>query len=641
MLTPRYSSSQTSAPAVQAPRYPPQASRDSYRNSGYGRPASSIYSQPSPAAATFAAQQLRDDVYGGPHEVSPPSSPDELTPRHGSRPYDRGDVSPIEEPDNSLYIMDRAPPSQPDHGASSIPMMRRERRKHSDAAMRALQESKSRERLRQPRPHGSDVRWDPSTGEPTTSNKGRPSQINPHHYVKDLSSAKAPTGAPRATGQQPISPFGVRLKPAQRKTAERPEPEPAPRPEWRGGSGRTALVAPVNDKNDVTPLNIPRRSSKRVARGPGVLSPVSSLDSETASPPPHRGAPMGVDENRSPQGTIRNVVPSAQHVPAKTDNDFSTQSSYPSPPLSDGRPVPNRTTPQQPPRKPVQAPPPPTHLPSPQSLYPPNEKAIRRKPPTGPSHNPQISTSSSVYSQQDVPSAPAPRADDWAQPPSRFSVTTYATSAHTESPRPSVDDDAPPLPTPPRQFTESPKPAPGSSVLDRKRPVVKGYEEAPKSPAPPQPIKINMDSPYYVPANPRSRPSGPRPVPYGNHSTLSVASVSSADKILPLAPPEETARDRVTQLNAKLEALGNRRININQAIKQMTELMPTDNILASEAVIRKREAEKRKVEVLKTELADVQREEYELGLKLHRAYKRLDRDAEYEPTGLWVRRVTG
>ena len=120
-----------------------------------------------------------------------------------------------------------------------------------------------------------------------------------------------------------------------------------------------------------------------------------------------------------------------------------------------------------------------------------------------------------------------------------------------------------------------------------------------------------------------------------------MASTESSDKVLPLAPPEESARDRVSQLNAQLKSLGNRRININQAIRQMTELMPTDHLLASDAVIAKREAEKRKVEVLRDELAEVQREEYELGLKLHRAYKRMDRDASYEPTTLWVRRVTG
>jgi hypothetical protein len=123
-----------------------------------------------------------------------------------------------------------------------------------------------------------------------------------------------------------------------------------------------------------------------------------------------------------------------------------------------------------------------------------------------------------------------------------------------------------------------------------------------------------------------------------------MSSASSINKMLPPAPPETTAgdaQDRVGLLNAQLSSLGNRRINLTRSIKQMTELMPQDNLMDSAEVIHKREMERRKVEVLRLELADVQREEYELGLKLHRAYKRLDRDAVWENTTLWVRRVTG
>ncbi len=119
---------------------------------------------------------------------------------------------------------------------------------------------------------------------------------------------------------------------------------------------------------------------------------------------------------------------------------------------------------------------------------------------------------------------------------------------------------------------------------------------------------------------------------------------SDINKSLPPAPPEQTAgeaQDRVGLLNAQLGALANRRININRSIVQMTELMPTDKLMNSAEVVQKRESEKKKVETLRQELADVQREEYELGLKLHRAYKRLDREAGGEVTGLWVRRVTG
>ncbi len=72
----------------------------------------------------------------------------------------------------------------------------------------------------------------------------------------------------------------------------------------------------------------------------------------------------------------------------------------------------------------------------------------------------------------------------------------------------------------------------------------------------------------------------------------------------------------------------------------MTQLMPTDP-LARGMEARRQAEEKKKVEILKEDLADVVREEHDLGLRLHRAFKRRDQNAVYEPTGLWVRRVTG
>lgn len=199
--------------------------------------------------------------------------------------------------------------------------------------------------------------------------------------------------------------------------------------------------------------------------------------------------------------------------------------------------------------------------------------------------------------------------------------------------------------------------------MDRGRPIVAGYERNPRLRSA-EPVKISLDSTYLSPSETRStsKPATGSTTAAGRHALLKVRPVTSSDakprpvtssstgsggsteKELPPAPPEAesvTAGDRVAQLNARLEALGNRRININTAIRQMTELMPADRVLASDAVARKREQEKRKVEVLRRELADVERESYEIGLKLHRAYKRLDRGADYEPTTLWVRRVTG
>ncbi|KAF3009150.1 hypothetical protein E8E14_001152 [Neopestalotiopsis sp. 37M] len=638
---------QTSAPAVQAVRHnpPPRTGLEPYRNSEYGRPVSSIYSQPSPAAATFAAEQLRGDVvYSDPNEISPPSSPEDLAPRNGTHSYGGGDVSPIEDTENRLYIMNN-PPAEPSahQGRSNIPQMRRERRKNSTGAM--FQPTNSPERPKQYRPHGKDVRWDPQTGEPTVGEKGRPSQIDPHNYVQRLATANAPTGAPQRPGQQPINPFGVRLKPAQQRARPNPPPEQIPRsnpqaeqasrPEWRGGSGRTALVDPVADNHSVAPLHIPRRSSKRTPRDPGVISPVSPGGSETTSPPPMRTAPEKLDESRPKAMNVRiTTTPSSQQQKSRVD-----ASSYPSPPLSDDQSAPVKTA--QAPRS-QQPAPTPTQSQEKQALLQANQKAIRRKPAGGSTHTLNLSVSSSVYSQVDNHSPAVPPVDDRFQLPSRSAGNTGSTP--TSSANSQTSTVVPPTrPTPTRQQSESPKPVAGDSVLDRKRPVVKGYEDSIRSQPSPEPIKINMGSPYYT-TTPEPKPTGARPMQYSNNVALSILSMNttgSGDKDLPMVPPELSARDRVTFLNAQIEALGNRRININHAIKQMTELMPTDNVLASDAVIRKREAEKRKVENLRAELADVQREEYELGLKLHRAYKRLDRDAEYEPTTLWVRRVTG
>lgn len=169
------------------------------------------------------------------------------------------------------------------------------------------------------------------------------------------------------------------------------------------------------------------------------------------------------------------------------------------------------------------------------------------------------------------------------------------------------------------------------SVMDRRRPVPGGdsYRSASA-----EPVIISMGTSFLSSSTEKldqlKSSVKERPV-----------SIMSTDKALPPAPPElSSANDRVGNLNARLENLAHRRINITKSIRKMTELMPTDNLMASSDVLRKREIEKKKVEGLKEELAEVQREEHDLGLKLHRAYKRLDKNGECEPTTLWVRRVT-
>ncbi|KAK1585049.1 uncharacterized protein LY79DRAFT_559598 [Colletotrichum navitas] len=575
-------------------------------------------------------------------------------------------------------------------------MMRRERRKNQEAASNTLRESKSQQRLRIQR----ETRWDDMTGEPTSQDKGRAGQVRPQEYAQEFSANMALGMSPAAMKAMKNAPstqtFGDRLRRLrpiggnkqqqqqhqQQQQQWQPPSESATaviepideRPPWRGASGRMPIVQPVRDTKPALPLTIPPQSTRRAAVGPrlpiaGVttspLSPVSPPRSETS---PRSRTPTTRTVLNAPRQLTASPSPSATRTPAPA------QSSYPSPPNSSAdvqSPVhatPDAATAAD--AATLQPAPLPAPLPE-QQQGPPiaqsdHDKAIRRKPhranPLG-LRAPQPSYTSSIYSEQTIRSPTFHEHEKPHQPtipPSSVERKPVAVvneaAAHptlgynpaaavstSVTPRESAETGSAPV--------QSPHQAEG--VMSRKRPAV--IKSTSPSINPDQPIVISMSSPYKSSAfaEPASPPPARAQLPSQRNSLLRTSpasvfsnssrpdSVWSTSKALP-PPPTETSmsNDRVGYLNARLDSLANRRININKAVRQMTELMPTDHILASQAVLLKREAEKRKVEALKLELAEIQREEYETGLKLHRAYKRMDRNADYEPTTLWVRRVT-
>ncbi|KAI1435310.1 hypothetical protein GGR50DRAFT_336217 [Xylaria sp. CBS 124048] len=635
MLTPPHRSAQRRAPAHTAapPAFaPPDTGRNLQRDPAYDRPVSSIYSHPSTETVYAINQPGNNAARHETLEVSPPSSPDINSSRE--RP-DPGDVSPIEESPDAFHS-DQARHATPAKAEpkSNIPMMRRERRKNTDAAMSSVRETRLRDRSTPSQIAQSDIRWDPRTGEPTTSEKGRPSQVKPQEYAHGLANRTDTSYTPSKSPQPNPASLRDRLRPV-RQTSVSPRPEPAPRPEWRGGSGRTAVVPPVFDDKNAAPLNIPRRRSKSGSRAPLGLSPAESNESGVASSLLKTTTPRAPSSGHdtaafSAAGPIARDPKQPPGI-AFSHHPSPVVSAYPTPPYTENTDRPGQLPVQTTPSKL-----PPLQIPS-------NDKAIRRKPARAASAQHLDSSTSAERSPRDDATSklPASGPPEWTQPQSRFSISTYATSDGAATPRVSPGDS--PQLTPSQSNTPTIR-VPAQSILDRGRPMVSGYEKSP-SPKPVEPVKISLDSSYYLTAHSTVSTKGlsalaPRPPPDEIHPALRGTSDSAPEKSLPPAPPEALAKDRVAELNAQLEALGNRRININTAIRQMTEMMPTDNVLASEAVVRKREEEKRKVETLRTELAEVERQSYELGLRLHRAYKRLDRDAEYEPTGLWVRRVT-
>ncbi|KAK2005608.1 hypothetical protein LZ32DRAFT_633487 [Colletotrichum eremochloae] len=666
----------------------------------------------SPLSPDFANVAASNIYRSAAAEVSPPSSPDTEAQMKGTTTTTQGrNVSPVDSPNISQLEISAEHGQQqqqqqqhqhehPDtviQRKTSIPMMRRERRKNQEATSHTLRETKSQQRLRVQR----ETRWDDMTGEPTSQDKGRAGQVRPQEYAQEFgantpfgmspAAMKAMRNAPQthqtfADRLRSLRPIGGNQKQKQQQQQQRqPSTESATaviepideRPPWRGASGRTPIVQPVRDTKPASPLNVPPQGTRRAAVGPrlpiaGVTSPLSPVSPSKSETSPRSRTPTTRTVLNAPRQLIASASPTAARTPAPA------QSSYPSPPNSSADA-----------QSPVHATPDaathadaatlqPAPLPGQQqavrgalNAQVDHDKAIRRKPhranPLG-LRAPQPSYTSSIYSEQTVrsptfqehekshPSAPLSPVDDQPttvvnkpadQRPLDSNPASYVAVSTTATPRESTETGSSPvqsLPSPAHQ---------ADGVMSRKRPPV--IKSTSPSINPDQPFLISMSSPYMSgafaeaptppPARaqlPSQRDSLPRTSPVSLFSNSSrPESVWSTSKALPPPPTEMSmSNDRVGYLKARLESLSNRRININRAIRQMTELMPTDHILASQAVLLKREAEKRKVEALKSELAEIQREEYETGLKLHRAYKRMDRNAEYEPTTLWVRRVT-
>ncbi len=603
-----------------------------------------------------------------------------------------GDVSPIDDDEAPPYprrgaalpTTDNARLASSRQGAqgttqsrnvsgSNIPSMRRERRRQSDAATRGPTPTQQRPPPSQQarNPHIADgARWDPLTGEQNGSSRGRPSQPNPADNASQPWSASA--SSPQTSPSAAPPSFGDRVRRIAKKAAAARDGNTDPaagaftssRPGWRGASGRSAIVDPVHDTREVAPLRIPEKSSRRNI--PGIGSKPSAPSGPDASVRRGQTPPISPPPSETPLG----------RPPAATQTQPPSAQRYPSPPLS-GNPVKADAPAVAAARDLVRDGPYGfSTQPSPNNFVAPSPELsnqVRRKPPPVHTnyqqhHHQHQESLSSIYSQQTEVQQPSPPLhfpdtarpgvvsleqqqqyeEPYVQPPSRFSVTTYATS-NTGTTRDDLDDpidaDQPPVPALPASYQYNRPPSDHSPVTS--------------------PIDQFMTSPFSTTTAAHQNHTFPTTSSRDNTNTTNAAmllhhpallrtqtsdrppsrgSLSDVNKTLPPAPPEQSAgeaQDRVGMLNAQLRALGNRRININRSIQQMTELMPTDKLMNSAEVVLKRESEKKKVEALRVELADVQREEYELGLKLHRAYKRLDREAEWEPTTLWVRRVTG
>ena len=558
--------------------------------------ASSIYSQPSPRtqndSALKSGHRLRSSsLY--PDDVSPPGSPHMNQEENNQSKKSSPDVSPIS--DSPSPLANRSPVLATGRFNSNIPVAKKTRKFWN------------RNNSHSPEQGSSLTHWDVYSGEPTTREKGKPPQTTPS-AVK-LNAEPSPGRLDGSLGPLGTSTHISGGPTIGRKRVASRDLNNAPiiRPEWRGAGGRHKIVNPLLDK----PLPL-GQSPTFPAGSEKYQQDRKAQDRTTESSPSSRASQQLMTRPTRPSITLndkelgQHVISPAAETETSSDSTIPpavqqiTQSPSPSLSTDDAR--------------------------SPLARNPSSEEIKDRRSQTFPGV-PQTTTEEveSPYLQQmqDMRSQTVldrsnPKRDSSQiesqfradlhhihlqdQLPSRFSATTYATTT-SDSP-----------PDTPQLISHSPAMSSISttpnSILNRKRPV------------PP----AGIPSSKVTARKPTSSESGtPKQIPAGKQ------------KSLPRSPPEVEATSRIASLEAKLDNLRQRRSNLQTIIHELTNVVQPSSIAYDMA---SRQEIKRTVDGLKRELAEVVKDEHETGLKLHRALKRDDEFSAYEPTSIWVRRVT-
>ena len=447
----------------------------------------------------------------------------------------------------------------------------------------------------------SKVKWDEYSGEPTSSNAGRAGQVNPGAYAKEAVrpplgyqvSVSGPESKKKAAGI--AARFAMKSPPPAENTTA---PEP-----WSRAVGRSQISPPFKDEATHNPLQFPRTAGSRA---------IEVLDWESSNA-------LAVSANHGPAAADTRHVPDDPRyldtqnnpikpvVPLKVEKRNSRPGvASPISPINAGLGI--------------------SSLPDPRPITPPTQKQQQSRTDESYSTGQTTPKQSSVLKQ-------TPDGDKEA-PASRFSWTTYNTHATYQHSPPLT----PPQPLPAslpvardnRVVTEPISAA--SSILNRRRPVPSA-DKAPDSLAIGKPVPF-ANSPGSVKR--RNMAVSPRPSSPGADSTYSTATTGT-QKALPQPPTTLSASDHVSVLESQMEDLRVRRSNVYRLLSDLNNAAPANPLLTD--FKRARMAEQRK-RIFEDELTEIRSEEHEVGMKLHRAWKKRELDDPNQGSALWIRRVT-
>jgi hypothetical protein len=565
------------------------------QNRPTSRVASSVYSQSSP---TFPPDSIQSTSLSktepGLDEVSPISTPRSI-PAHLS---DSDAISPIE---STFPSHTRAPLPDPSSRKSHIPRPVGSTDRDTPPSQRTKK---------------ADTKWDEYSGEPTAEDTGKrgsiqlggPLEMQFPQLKERTKQILAGLRERDATIKKPT--WGKQPPPVE-------DPMDAPvqqRPAWKGASGREPTVEPVRNNPAARkgPLHIPQRNVSRSnpvadrARTQSQSVEVTALpiSREPAAEPLREPSPVLEPVSTPRAEAVIRMVSSQESVkpvaPLKTKNQKLKSATDPD---SEGSlQSPFQTPPQQP------------HANYERSRT--LETNQGRFSPT-PQQAAPVQPSSPV---QNLPRQP-PEENRSLQPPhdekeeSRFSWTTYATTVNDSPPSMHPRND---------NSTVPPMPSIPQPISIRKRPV-------------------STSQTMYTAGNESRRFSNASIVsrkPIGDRvrsaSTATIA--SSKGKDLPPPPPAEEMQtgDKISTLEAKQNHLLTRKRNNSRVRAELAETLKRNAITYD--LYRRKEVEGR-IKELEQEMQEIHQEEHDVGVQLHRAQKKRDKDAP-EQTSLWISRVT-
>lgn len=548
---------------------------------------SSVYSQPSPDLRYHQRQPSGNQQF----DISPPSSPEpdsyHQNPGQPRRFRSMRDVSPVDE--------NRGRAALSPQGGSHIPVMRKAppglREQDPNANTRKFWGGKVAP--------NSKVLWDEYSGEPTSSNAGKAARVTPGSYQQG--SASPPSTRLLETGYDvSVTAKNSRRNQSLAERANRYGTKPAPvdtrpREPWSRATGRTEIIKPFRDQPSEKPLNMRKPGGVRAGEFEASTPDSFSANAARVSEQPETTTvadTLNADDTH--EESLKPVVP-LKVARTSPSRDFSSPTS---------------------PRHP--------NISNPYSYSP--ITPTSKQPPTEATNSEVQTNTDRTPPRPTTPTSKVPRKSSEAtpgstgskdNPASRFSWTTYnSNTTYQHSPPPS-----PPPPLPVSRVPTEPVSA-ASAILNRKRPTQVPDRMPARKPIGSSPASTARNTMI------SSGPPSPRP-----ESTFS----TSTRKDLPRPPTELAAADHIEVLESQMEDLKVRRNNVYRLLNDLNNMAPPNPMITDFKRMRLVEQRKKDFE---EELAEIKREEHDVGLKLHRAWRKRESADPGSESALWIRRVT-